>query len=256
MRLFAALVLLATASGGADGQECIAAATAPALDHIVLVVRDLDAAANGFRSHGFRIKNGRLHANNLLNRHIKFRDATSIELMTVQGAPGDSMAMRYAAMLSEGEGGVYVALGVPDASAVFAAAGARGLHPHRSSSGPWQFTGFAADSALAGVFFTSGGLPANDPDSLLTHSSGATGLIEAWIEGGPELAALLEDLGATSCGRVQGGEAYALRNGRLVITPRRPGFRSRVLGAVLASPSASERIRPHSAFWLEHRPRR
>jgi hypothetical protein len=48
--------------------SCTGARTAPSLDHVVVVVRDLERAAALFREHGFRVKAGRLHANRLLNR--------------------------------------------------------------------------------------------------------------------------------------------------------------------------------------------
>ena len=75
---------------------------------------NLDTAAAAFRARGFRIKTGRLHANNLLNRHIKFRDGSSLELMTLAGPPHDDMARDYATLLDQGEAGVYVGLNVPD----------------------------------------------------------------------------------------------------------------------------------------------
>src|SRR5512134_3767719 len=86
------------------------APNAPALDHAIVVVNNLDAASDAFRRAGFRIKRGRLHANGLLNNHIKFRDGTEIELMTVRGRPGDDMARRYAGLMAGGDRGVYVAL--------------------------------------------------------------------------------------------------------------------------------------------------
>lgn len=85
--LVAAVQPRATVAPAGQG-VCVGSPTAPALDHVVLAVRDLDAAAAGFARHGFRSKPGRLHANGLLNRHVKFRDGTGIELMTVRACPG------------------------------------------------------------------------------------------------------------------------------------------------------------------------
>jgi hypothetical protein len=83
------LTLLA---GGATGPVCAAAREAPVLDHVLLATRDLDRAAAGFARLGFRHKPGRLHANGLRNRHIELRDGTSLELMTLEGRPGDLLA--------------------------------------------------------------------------------------------------------------------------------------------------------------------
>src|SRR5688500_11737897 len=103
--LLLALMLQATP---AAAQACAGGATAPVLDHVIVVVKDLDNAAAGFERHGFRIKPGRLHPNNLLNKHIKFRDGSSIELMTVKGRALDGMARGYAEYLAAGEGGAYL----------------------------------------------------------------------------------------------------------------------------------------------------
>src|SRR5687768_8791793 len=91
---------------------CKAPTAAPALDHAIIVVSDLEHAVSAFRNVGFQIKPGRLHANGLLNAHIKFAEGGEIELMTVRGAARDAMARDYAALLEQGDGGVYVALKV------------------------------------------------------------------------------------------------------------------------------------------------
>jgi hypothetical protein len=244
-------------SGALAPAECKAAPTAPTLDHVVLVVADLDQAAAQFERHGFRMKSGRLHANNLLNRHIKFRDGSSIELMTVAGAPGDGMARRYADLLAAGEGGVYVAFKVASIETPARHALALQLQTQRSASGPWQFLGFATASPAAAVFFGSGHAPVRDPDSLLAHRPAVSGLAEVWLEGGSELRDLLENLGGRRCGPAtfaqRTGERIALGRGSVVIVPARSGVRPRVLGAVLRSQHGMERrIQPHPGFWIRY----
>lgn len=237
---------------------CVAAASAPALDHVVLVVRDLEQASVRFREHGFRLKQGRLHANNLLNRHVKFRDGTSIELMTVQGEPGDAMARRYAALLDAGAGAVYVSLTVPDIAPAREAAANLRLSILESSSGPWRFVSFPAESPAAAVFFSSGTGTVQDPDSLVSHVPAVTGLAEVWLEGGRALGDLLERMGAKHCGSVlldgRTGERFALGRGSLVITEPRGTPAPRVLGAVLqlAAPGAGT-VFPHPEFRVQYR---
>lgn len=240
-------------------RDCTGPSAGPSLDHVVLVVNDLDRSAARFKDHGFQLKNGRLHANNLLNRHIKFRDGSSIELMTLQGEPGDAMARRYADLLAAGEGGVYVAFNIADIERAQRAATDLRLETHRSSSGPWQFLGFHPRSPAAAVFFSAGGYSANDPDSLVSHRVRTTGLTEAWLEGGPELSTLFEKMGATRCGIVSfgnlSGERLGLSHGTVVIVPRRPGIRPRVVGVVVRSEDNSDAvIRPHPELWLRYQP--
>src|SRR5580692_8943157 len=52
------------------------------VDHIPLVVSDLDGAEADFRAMGFSIKPGRPHADGIRNAHVKFPDGTEIELIT------------------------------------------------------------------------------------------------------------------------------------------------------------------------------
>jgi hypothetical protein len=237
---------------------CTARANAPALDHTVIVVRDLDTAAAAFRRLGFSIKAGRLHTNNLLNRHIKFRDGSEIELMSVQGQPGDEMAQNYSRLLQDGEGGVYVALTVRSIADVQRVADRLSLATRRSQSGSWQFLSFPSSSPGAAVFFGAGDFRVNDADSVLTHSPSVHGLAEVWLEGGPQLGTLLAQLGAARCENVRApdgrmGQRWLLSRGSIVLVPARSATRPRVLGAVLATPdSAARTVFPLPNFWLQY----
>lgn len=235
------------------------APSAPALDHAIVAVRDLEAASDSFRRAGFRIKAGRLHPNGLLNGHIKFPDGTELELMTVRGAAGDDMARRYAAIMAAGDVGAYVALSVADLAPVERHTAAAGLVTRRSSSGPWQFLSFADASPAVAVFFTAGNAPVADADSIFRHRPRVTALAEVWVEGGAELGALLQRLGSVPCGEVRGpdgraGQRWALSRGTIVIVPHPGNARPRVLGAVLEAPGDESRtVRPLPGFWIQYR---
>ena len=56
------------------------------MDHIPVVVADLDKAEADFRAMGFSIKPGRPHSNGIRNAHVKFPDGTEIELITAPAA--------------------------------------------------------------------------------------------------------------------------------------------------------------------------
>jgi hypothetical protein len=255
--LFVAVALALPASGSAAQQP---SAPAARLDHVVLIVPDLDSAAVSLERLGFRIKPGRLHANNLINRHIEFRDGTEIELMSLAGPPGDSMALRYEALLARGTGGAYVALGSGDLDAVDTEARRLGLPTRRSSSGPWRFLGFPGPSDASAIFFVARGTPADDPAPVTSHRNGALALTEAWVEGGPLLDSLLLAVGARPGGAVQGPDArpgtrWHLASGQVVVLPRpSPDQWPRPVGAVLgrtrlaAVPMSFHRLPP--AFWI------
>ncbi|MGE5927482.1 MAG: VOC family protein [Gemmatimonadota bacterium] len=215
------------------------------LDHLILVVPDLDSATAPLEQLGFRLKPGRLHANNLINRHVKFRDGTGIELMSLAGPPRDSMAIRYRQLLERGAGGAYVALRSEDLGAVAAEARRLGLTTRLSSSGAWRFLDFPGESDASwasdasAVFFVSGGTPANDPDSLVAHPNRALALTQAWVEGGPLLDSLLHAAGGRHVGSVRGPDARAgtrwqLASGQVIVVSRdSPRAWPRPLGAVV-----------------------
>jgi hypothetical protein len=248
----------AFAQSGSNVPKPCNATNAPALDHAIIAVQDLSAATDAFRRAGFRIKPGRLHANGLLNNHIKFPDGTEIELMTVQGNAGDAMARRYSDVIALGDGGIYVALKAADIEVVDRHARSLGISTRRSSSGPWQFLGFN-DTTAAAVFFTSGGGAVQDADSIFRHEPRVTTLSEVWIEGGAALERLLVQAGAIDCGNAIGpdertGRRFGLQNGSIVVAPARAGTRPRVLGVVLDTPDVGTRmIRPVPQFWIQYR---
>ena len=72
------------------------------LDHVPLVVQDLDAAVTDYRALGFAIKPGRPHANGLRNAHVKFRNGAGIELITAPAAR-DTLSAHYTALLAQGD---------------------------------------------------------------------------------------------------------------------------------------------------------
>lgn len=241
-------------------ESCAAGSSAPALDHVVVVVRDLDSTAARFERLGFRTKAGRLHANRLLNRHVKFRDGSGIELMTVRGEPRDDMARDYSRLLRLGEGGAAVGLTVPSLSDVERATKAVSLEARRSSSGSWKFLGFPPSTSAAAVFFASGDFRVRDPDSVLSHVPAVLGLREAWVEGGDPLNALLGALGAGRCETVRApdgrvGQRWALSRGSVVVLPSPGPGPPRVVGVVLAtSDTATATLRPLPSFWVRFQP--
>jgi len=218
-----AITVLATPPG-AVAQECRARPGAPRLDHVIIAVRDLDSLAARFIALGFSLKDGRPHPNGLLNKHVKFRDGTEIELMTVKGPGKDRMAREYEALIAAGDGGAYVALRLASLDSAEAIAKRLSLGPRRSSAGPWQFLSFDPLSPLGAVFFVAGGLPADDPDSIFVHADSSKGVLSTRVQAGQELGTLLEALGARTCEQlaVVAGHperVLALEGGFLSIVP-------------------------------------
>jgi len=201
------------------------------IDHVVWAVDDLDSAAATFRGLGFTIREGTRHPNGLRNRHVKFGDGSYLELMAVEGEPRDSLATGYATFLDRGEGGAFLALRADPAPVMDAATGLR-LAPRLSPGRAFDIVTVPAP-ALRALFFLRYALPPGDSAAVATHANGATGIAEVRLEGGEELALLLEALGARRCedGPEPGGPApvtLASGTGRIVVAAP-AGDRPRVL---------------------------
>lgn len=249
-----AIVVMPATRGSTQEAGCIAPGALVRLDHAIVVVHNLDSATRRFAALGFRLKQGRLHADSLLNRHIKFRDGSEIELMSLAGRPTSRMAREYRRLLRLGEGGVYAALWTDSIRAVRDRASRIGV-PRVSRLGAWQFLSLPGVPATAAVFVGAGGYPANDPDSVRDHENGAHGLAGAWVEGGEALERLLAALGAATCGSVllpdgRTGTRWALARGSLVVV-RSDGHR--LLGVELAGdPTTAPQVwQPVPGFWLQ-----
>ena len=89
------------------------------LDHIIILVNDLEAAASRYRALGFALKPGRPHDNGIRNQHVKFEDGTELELLTAPEAK-DALTAQYRRYLAQGDGPAHVVLYPPDAGALAA----------------------------------------------------------------------------------------------------------------------------------------
>ena len=86
--LAAVLVTALQAAGVTD--RCTAPASGVRLDHVPIVVEDLAATSARFGDElGLSLKSGRPHENGLVNAHVRFKDGSELELMSV-GEPSDA----------------------------------------------------------------------------------------------------------------------------------------------------------------------
>lgn len=97
-----------------------------ALDHVVIVVRDLDAVVAAYRAAGFTVAPGGRHpGRNTRNALVVFADGAYLELIAYDAPSPDERWWRV--LEAHGEGLVDFALLPQDISGVVAAARARGL---------------------------------------------------------------------------------------------------------------------------------
>jgi len=145
MRRYLTLLLLV-------GLLCAATSSRQALivgiDHIPVVVADLEKAQADYRALGFRIKAGLPHADGIRNAHVKFPDGSEIELITAPAAV-DALTAEYRAKVASGEGPVFFGLYAPDQTALLAQV--KGL-PAVADTDHGALD-FAPESALHPLFF-------------------------------------------------------------------------------------------------------
>ena len=163
------------------------------LDHIPLVVADLDEAAKTFRELGFTLKPGRKHENGIQNQHVKFPDGTEIELISANEAR-DSLTAEYLRYLASGDGPAFVGCYAPDMDRLASQLDADGK-PYRIGDG---LLSFPESDELRYIFFGQRVRSTTDQPAHFGHLNGTEALIGVWIAG-DDLAAelqLLTSLGA------------------------------------------------------------
>jgi hypothetical protein len=137
---------------------CAASASAQVLglDHIPVVVKDLERAKLDFEKLGFVVKPGRPHDNGLRNEHVKFADGTEIELITPAEA-NDELSSQYVEWLRDGDGAFSLGL----------------YRPGKTPAPP------------PGVFFAGRQKSPTDLPEHFDHPNGAVTLSGVWLAGSP-----------------------------------------------------------------------
>ncbi len=160
------------------------------LDHIPVVVRDLDGAEADFQAMGFSIKPGRFHANGIRNAHVKFPDGTEIELITASNAT-DALTREYRAKMKRGEGPVYFGLYAPDRDPIAARLKDRGVTFPEDNG----MITFPSNSPLHSLFIGQRNKTPTDKPEHFAHKNGAIRLSALWVRDNPALRRALVDLG-------------------------------------------------------------
>jgi len=157
------------------------------LDHIPVVVSDLDRAQADFRAMGFAIKPGRFHTDGIRNAHVKFPDGTEIELITATNST-DELTSEYLAKMKTGEGPVYFGLYAPDREAV----AARLKDLRVAAQDDAGMISFPSTSPLHPLFLGQRNKTPTDKPEYFAHQNSATRLTALWVRDSPELQDMLK----------------------------------------------------------------
>jgi len=146
------------------------------MDHIPIVVKNLDSAAYLYKTLGFSLKKGKPHLNGIVNQHVKFPNGTELELITAHDAK-DSLTTEYLSHLREGEGPLYFGLFASDMATVAGQLNAA----HNTYERKQGLIGFPPEHGCHSLFFGSRNFSPTDKPEHFAHKNTAFALIKVWL---------------------------------------------------------------------------
>lgn len=200
------------------------------IDHVITVVDDLDKSVESWQQKGFTVKPGRLHANGLKNAHIKFKNGSSLELMSISEEPRDAIARNYQKLLKEGgEGIVFIALTGISTDSMELILSQNNI-PHETIKGKaWNYITFPDMTGLAHFFFIESFIKVKDTPTTLTHPNQSTGINEVIVEGDKRLIQFLTLIGLKPSPNQQVLQPFQTSTGKIIIIPQKnPSKRPRI----------------------------
>ncbi|CAD5262482.1 MULTISPECIES: VOC family protein [unclassified Imperialibacter] len=219
------------------------------IDHVVTVVADLDQATSRYTQLGFTVKQGRLHANGLINAHVKLVNKTSLELMSVRGEPTDRMARDYQTLLQEGEGGVYLAVSGVRTEEMEQMLSGLNIAFETSKGRSWDYITFPQEPELVHFFFIAYHRTMSDPGETTTHKNESDRITAACIEGSERVSYFLKGIGLQSAGREKdelfgSAERFFTASGDIIVVPKKESAKRPRLKAVsFGKPDDKESVR-------------
>lgn len=204
------------------------------IDHVILVDTDLNKKCNDFNEMGFSIKQGRSHENGLINAHIKFKNNSSLELMSLEGDPKDEVAKDYESLINKGVKGAYLALTGPTRSRIETLLKNLNLQYRVTAGNLWTYISFPKHSGFEHIFFIIYHFDQKKPENLAAHLNGFDKIQNVTIEGSPSLITLLESFDLIKENSSQDYTKFNTKTGNITINPlihnERPGIKEIIFG--------------------------
>ncbi len=147
------------------------------IDHMNIVVQNLDSSRVIFEQLGFAIKPGRLHPNSIDNLHLKFADGSELELITAS-KPKDDLAKEYLRLLELGEGAAFLACWTSAIEEVNSRLLAE--NPVLGNYGKTKVLTLPEESPLRSFWFMGSKQP-TDKAEFTSHPNFAKGIAEVWV---------------------------------------------------------------------------
>ncbi|MEQ9378170.1 MAG: VOC family protein [Imperialibacter sp.] len=219
------------------------------IDHVVTVVADLDQATSRYTQLGFAVRQGRLHANGLINAHVKFVNKTSLELMSVRGEPTDDLARDYQRLLQEGEGGVYLAVSGVRTEEMEQMLSGLNIAFETSKGRSWDYITFPQEPELVHFFFIAYHGTMSDPGETTAHKNESDRMAATYVEGSERVSYFLKGIGLQSAGRKKdelfgSAERFFTASGDIIVVPKNESAKRPRLKAVsFGSSDGKESVR-------------
>lgn len=211
------------------------------IDHIILLSSDLPDSIAHYEEQGFSIKKGRLHENGLINAHIKFKNSSSIELMSIAGVPNDDVSRTYGSLLDQNIKAAYVALTGLPIDSIVPELEALNIEYQVSVGKLWSYVSFQEDSELAHIFFIIYHQDLPSSEEYTSHANGFHHINSVKIEAGQRLIALLKNLELPYESKDLQGVAFATNTGRIIIEEvRDQSQRPKIKEVILARKDSSD----------------
>jgi hypothetical protein len=205
---------------GASAQSAVLTAVI-GIDHIPLVVKNLDLAAEDYSKLGFALKPGRFHGNGIRNAHVKFPDGSGIELITASKA-SDALTAHYMELLDRGEGPAYLGFHARNTDRLLSALAAGGISYSRED-------GFVelSDPRLNFIFIGRDNRSSTDRPAHFAHANSAIAMTAIWIATSDTAALswLMSSLGSVArqervfVPEPTTATVFAVENGRVILLP-------------------------------------
>jgi len=146
------------------------------MDHIPIVVKNLDSAAYAYKAMGFSLKTGRPHLNGIVNQHVKFSNGTELELIMAPEAR-DSLTAEYVNHVREGEGPLYFGLFTTNIAAVAGQLRAA----NQTYAGGKHIIVFPMNHPCHPLFFGTRNVSPTDKPEHFAHKNTAFALTKIWL---------------------------------------------------------------------------
>nr|WP_321236743.1 VOC family protein [uncultured Psychroserpens sp.] len=189
------------------------------IDHVIILVPDLDKSIEKYKDHGFTLKKGRKHENGIVNSHIKFKNKSSIELISVSDKPKDDISKDYYNLKKNKEQGVFLAISGFKIREIEKKIESLDIKYEIINTKYWNYLTFKSELGLNHIFFIEYKFEVQDSLNLFTHKNHSEKIKSINIDGNDLTITLLKHLGLkySVVNDKENKHSFLTKNGTIVV---------------------------------------